>query len=158
MNLFLKFHALVLYYSCQINIKIMITVYIYTSKTYNSRIKYMKRGDLDEAPISVTSHKGGGIFRFNGTREEFIYKVVQDKYLVNPTGYSMQISNGTTLNLIGRSPLHTPLMKEILFLVLNLRMNLSITSKISLVHQKHILVMEKMVLESLLLKMMHTQY
>ena len=85
----------------------MITVYIYTSKTYNSRIKYMKRGDLDEAPISVTSHKGGGIFRFNGTREEFIYKVVQDKYLVNPTGYSMQISNGTTLNLIGRSPLHT---------------------------------------------------
>lgn len=85
----------------------MITVYIYTSKTYNSTTTYMERGDLHEAPVSVTSHKGGGIFRFNGTREEFIYKVVQNKYLTNPTGYSMQISNGTTLNLIGGSPLHT---------------------------------------------------
>lgn len=86
----------------------MITIYIYTAKTYNSTITYMKRGDLHEAPVSVTSHKGGGIFKFNGTREEFINKVVQNKYLVNPTGYSMQISNWTTLNLIGGSPLHTP--------------------------------------------------
>ena len=68
----------------------------------------MKRGDLHEAPVSVTSHKGGGIFKFNGTREEFINKVVKNKYLVNPTGYSMKISNWTTLNLIGGSPLHTP--------------------------------------------------
>ena len=86
----------------------MITIYIYTAKTYNSTTRYMKRGDLHEAPVSVTSHKGGGIFKFNGTREEFINKVVQNKYLGNPTGYSMQISNWTTLNLIGGSPLHTP--------------------------------------------------
>ena len=86
----------------------MITIYIYTAKTYNSTTRYMKRGDLHEAPVSVTSHKGGGIFKFNGTREEFINKVVQNKYLGNPTGYSIQISNWTTLNLIGGSPLHTP--------------------------------------------------
>ena len=63
----------------KLNIKIMITIYIYTAKTYNSTTTYMKRGDLHEAPVSVTSHKGGGIFKFNGTREEFINKVVNNK-------------------------------------------------------------------------------
>lgn len=86
----------------------MITIYIYTSKTYSSTTTYMDRGDLHQAPVSVTAHKGGGIFKFNGTREEFINKVVQNKYLTKPTGYSLELPNGTTLNLFSRSPLHTP--------------------------------------------------
>lgn len=65
----------------------MITVYIYTSKTYSSTTTYMDRGDLHEAPVSVTSHKGGGIFKFNGTKEEFINKAVKDEFKSNPFGY-----------------------------------------------------------------------
>lgn len=91
-----------------IKIRIMITIYIYTSKTYSSTTTYMKSNDLHQAPVSITSHKGGGIFKFNGTRKEFINKVVQTKYLANPTGYSLKLPNGTTLDLFGGSPLHTP--------------------------------------------------
>ena len=85
----------------------MITVFIYTSKSVHSSVQYYEKGDVHSVNVCKTLLKGGGLFKFNGTKEEFIDKVVSEKYKNQPTGYFLHIYN-VECKFAGLSALHIP--------------------------------------------------
>lgn len=85
----------------------MIRIYIYTSKNVKSTISTWSNGDIHFNEVNKTLTKGGGLYKFNGTREEFINKVVQEKYLNNPFGYEFTICEGCKYNFFDKSVMHT---------------------------------------------------
>ena len=58
----------------------MITIYIYTAKIISVSRTCYDRHDIFKRNFSETIHKGGGFFKFNGTKEEFIRKVVNSSF------------------------------------------------------------------------------
>lgn len=86
----------------------MITILIYTSKTYNTTSHYIQNGDLHSIPGTKTSYKGGGWFKFNGTKEEFIKKVVAEDVPENSIlGYEENPKYASYYSFLNASSLHT---------------------------------------------------
>lgn len=91
----------------------MITILIYTSKTYNTTSTFMERGDLRTAPSAKTAHKGGGWFKFAGTKEEFIKKVVaEDVPESGIFGYAPNPKYASSYSYLNASSLHTADMEN----------------------------------------------
>ena len=84
----------------------MITIYIYTAKIISVSRTCYDRHDIFKRNFSETIHKGGGFFKFNGTKEEFIHKVVKPEYLDNPTGYILTCANNYRINNLNKSQWH----------------------------------------------------
>ena len=89
----------------------MITIYIYTAKLISVSRTCYDRHDIFKRNFSETIHKGGGFFKFNGTKEEFIRKVVKPEYLDNPTGYILTCENNCRINNLNKANGMQKLMK-----------------------------------------------